>query len=153
MKKFNLPVWCTGLLAALLLTVSFGAWAKDPIYTSFFSSVALSGYDTVAYFTENKPVEGKEKHSTKYKGVQWHFKSADNLALFLANPTQYEPQYGGYCAWAAAQNSASKGDPLAWTVYKGKLYINYDFSIRQMWLADIDAKIVEGDAIWPGPLN
>jgi len=153
MMKFKLPTWCSGLLAALLLSVSAGVWAKSPIYTSYFSNVALSGYDTVAYFTEGLPVKGDKKYATKYKGAQWHFSSADNLALFVNNPTQYAPQYGGYCAWAAAKNDVAKGDPLAWTIYNDLLYINYDLSIRKSWLADIDAQIFAADANWPGPLE
>lgn len=41
--------------------------AQDPIYTGTFSNKALDGYDTVAYFTEGKPVKGPRslKLSTK----------------------------------------------------------------------------------------
>jgi len=153
MMKFKLPVWCSGIFAGLLLSVSFGVAAKDSIYTGYFNNVALSGYDTVAYFKENKPVKGDKKYATEYKGAQWHFKSPENRTLFINEPTKYAPQYGGYCAYAAARNKASKGDPLAWTIHNDKLYINYDLSIRKSWLKDIDAEIVAGDANWPGPLN
>ncbi len=37
-------VFATLALAAALL-VSFPAWAADPVYTGYFSSTALDGYD------------------------------------------------------------------------------------------------------------
>ncbi len=55
------------LLAIVLLTMSFSSWAQDEIYTSFFSDKALSGYDTVAYFVEGKPVKGDSDYVTEYK--------------------------------------------------------------------------------------
>ncbi|MEM9245376.1 MAG: YHS domain-containing (seleno)protein, partial [Cyanobacteria bacterium P01_F01_bin.153] len=67
------------------------------------AGVALKGTDPVAYFTEGKPVPGSEEFSLRWNSVQWHFASAENRDLFSANPSQYAPQYGGHCAWAAAQ--------------------------------------------------
>jgi YHS domain-containing protein len=151
--KYNLRIRLLAFIASsMLLFGSASVWAKDPIYTGIFSNLALSGYDSVAYFTENKPVKGKSAHSTQYKGAEWRFKSAEHLALFVVDPNKYAPQYGGYCAWAAAHNSASKGDPLAWTIYEDKLYLNYDKDIRVLWLADIVDKIAAADTIWPAPL-
>ncbi len=49
----------------------------------------------------------------------------ENLNKFKANPPQYAPQYGGYCAWAVANNDTAKGDPLQWAIYNGKIYLNY----------------------------
>ena len=85
--------------------------AKDPIYTSLFSKNAAGGYDVTAYFSENKPVKGKKKFNTSYMGANWLFASQENLDLFLADPEKYAPQYGGYCAWAAAGGYTAKGDP------------------------------------------
>ena len=48
------------LIASIITTKAF---ALDPTYTALFSSDAIKGYDTVAYFTENKPVKGKSEFS------------------------------------------------------------------------------------------
>jgi hypothetical protein len=49
------------LICALMLSVfSSLAFAIDPIETGSFNNKAIYGYDTVAYFTENKPVEGAD---------------------------------------------------------------------------------------------
>lgn len=143
----------TSVFATLLLLVSFQASAKDPIYTSFFSDVAVSGYDAVAYFTENKAVEGNSDYKTKYQGAEWHFKSAENLAAFKSSPEKYAPQYGGYCAWAAAENKIASGDPEQWTIHDGKLYLNYDADVQSNWLKDKVGFIKKADANWPALIN
>ncbi len=92
------------LIFGLILSFSAGSvLALDAINTPWYSDVAIEGYDPVAYFVESKPVEGSKSHQLTWSGASWHFKSAQNKALFEANPEKYAPQYGGYCAWAASQ--------------------------------------------------
>ena len=123
------------LLSFLALFVMVGsAHAADEIYTSLFSNKALKGYDTVSYFTEGKPVKGSKNFTTSWKGAQWQFSSQENLDLFKANPEKYAPQYGGYCAWAVANDALAKGDPEHWTITDGKLYLNYDKKIHSQWV-------------------
>lgn len=123
------------------------------IYTGIFSSLAVGGYDAVAYFKENRPVQGKAEFSMQYKGVTWQFSSADNLAAFKANPTAYAPQYGGYCAWAVSQGYTASGDPLVWNIVKGRLFLNYDKSVQATWSKDIPGHITNADKNWPGVLD
>jgi len=134
---------------AAILSFSSQGFAESEIYTSFFSSSALGGYDTVAYFEKNKPVKGLDEYHLKYKGVNWYFSSQKNLEMFRANPEKYAPQYGGYCAWAVAEGDTAKGDPLHWTIHQGKLYLNYDETIKNKWLKYVDDFITRGDANWP----
>lgn len=138
------------LLALVLLSMSQFAFAADEIYTGIFSSKALDGYDTVAYFTENKPVEGNKKFTTSYKGADWYFSSQKNLNAFINNPEKYAPQYGGYCAWAvSAKNDFAPGDPEQWTVVDGKLYLNYDKEIKQRWDDNRQQHITQANMNWP----
>ena len=143
----------SSLLTLLLVMFSFQAQAKDPIYTSFFSNVAVSGYDTVAYFTDNKATKGSNKYVTEYQGAQWQFKNAANLAAFKATPEKYAPQYGGYCAWAVANNDTASGDPQQWTIEDGKLYLNYDANIQAKWLKDKPNLIEQADNNWPAVIR
>lgn len=147
--KRSIPI----LLVALIALFSSASFAKSTISTSFFSSTAVSGYDTVAYFTQNKPVKGKGKYATKYQGATWHFSSQENLELFTKSPEQYAPQYGGYCAWAVANDDVAKSDPQAWTIINEKLYLNYDFDIQAKWLKDPENLIIKADQNWPTVLN
>ncbi|MCG9558252.1 MULTISPECIES: YHS domain-containing (seleno)protein [Vibrio] len=138
------------LLTMVLLLVSPYVFAADEIYTGFFSSKALDGYDTVAYFTSGKPVEGSKKFNTEYKGADWYFSSEKNLTLFVNNPEKYAPQYGGYCAWAvSAKSDFAPGDPHQWSIVDNKLYLNYDQEIKQRWEQDQAQHIQQADKVWP----
>ena len=127
---------------------SVSAHAADNIYTGYFSNKAVSGYDVIAYFEESKPVKGSAKYQLEYKGADWYFSSQANLDKFTANPEKYEPQYGGYCAWAMADNKTAPGKPPFWSVYNDKLYLNYDQGVQDTWVADKDAFIKKADAHW-----
>lgn len=89
--------------------------------------LALQGYDPVAYFTENKAVEGSENISHTLSGVTYYFQSAKNRQLFISNPQQYEPQYGGYCAYAMADGDKVRIDPETFKIIDGKLFLYYNF--------------------------
>lgn len=147
MKKFIHTILIVGSLL-----VSSVALALDPIYTSFFSNVAIKGYDTVAYFTENKAVKGSKDFVTEYKGATWHFSSQENLDLFLSEPEKYEPQYGGYCAYAVAQNTTASIKPELFTIVDDKLYLNYNAKINDQWQSNQEEFIQQADANWPALL-
>lgn len=125
-------------------------WAPSPplVDTTTTPGIAVSGYDAVAYFTQSKPVEGNAKFSLRYKNVEWRFSSMANRDAFAAAPEKYAPQYGGHCAWAVAGGYTAKGDPLAWKIRDGRLYLNYDLSIQKQWEEDIPGNISKGDVNW-----
>jgi len=148
-NKRTITLFLVGFIALFSAT----SQAKSPIYTSFFSNVAVSGYDSVAYFTQGKAVKGNSKFSTDYQGATWHFSSEQNLALFTQAPAQYAPQYGGYCAWAVAKNDVASSDPLAWRIIDNKLYLNYNLSIQAKWLKDPKNLIIKANKHWPNVLN
>ena len=115
--------------------------------------VAINGTDPVAYFTEGRPVEGSPQHSVEYDGATWHFASAANAEAFRADPARYAPQYGGYCAWAAAQGYLADTHPNAWTIHEGRLYLNANRLIRARWELDIPGFIEKADANWPSLMS
>jgi YHS domain-containing protein len=129
------------------------AAAKDPISTGFLSSLAVSGYDPVAYFTAGKPVEGRGNHEYEWNGATWRFSSAENLSSFKSDPEAYAPQYGGYCAWAVSQGYTASSDPQAWRIVDGKLYLNYSKGVQKTWAQDVPGNIAKGDANWPKVLD
>ncbi len=140
------------LLTIISLTTSlFSVYASaEDIYTSFFSENAVGGYDTVAYFTENKAVEGNKDIALEYKGVTWLFSSEKNKALFLKNPETYRPQYGGYCAWAVAvKKNKAPGRPQYWRIIDNKLYLNYSERVQNDWLKDTASFIEQANKYWP----
>jgi YHS domain-containing protein len=129
------------------------AQAKDPVYTGTFSSLAVSGYDPVAYFTQGRPVEGSGDLEYEWNGATWRFSTPENLAAFKADPEAYAPQYGGYCAWAVSQGYTAKSEPEAWRIVDGKLYLNYSKAVQQQWVEDIPGNITKADANWPKVLE
>ena len=112
-------------------------------------NVAIEGTDPVAYFTEGAPVAGSEEFAHEWNGAQWHFSSAENRDLFAAEPEKYAPQYGGHCAWAAAQGYVADMDPTAWSIVDDRLYLNYDARIQARWERDIPGFIATADRVWP----
>jgi len=117
---------------------------------------AVDGYDVVAYqgLDENAaPVAGEDAYTATYKGVQWRFSTQENLDAFNADPARYAPAYGGYCAWAMARGQLAKGDPAAWYVHGGTLYLNVNKRIQRRWLSDLENEIAAGDENWPGALD
>ena len=57
------------LLTLILLTASSGTLTLDEINTSYFGNLAIEGYDSAAYFTEQHAVKGDREHETNYKEV------------------------------------------------------------------------------------
>lgn len=126
------------------------AFAADPIFTDLVPGVAVGGYDTVAYFTKGVETKGDASIKTTYMDVEWRFSSQENLDMFVDDPQKYAPQYGGYCAFAASKGYLAKGDPEAWTVHKGKLYLNFNKDVRSLWQQDIPGNVEKADAKFPG---
>jgi len=145
MKKIILMLQ---MIAVMAFSSFQSANAADAIYTSYFSSKAVSGYDVVSYFTENKQVKGSSQYTFEYQGADWYFSTAEHLALFKNDPTKYAPQYGGYCAWALSQDQRAPGNAPFWTIHKGKLYLNYDQSVLDTWRTDKDGFIKKADLHW-----
>ena len=129
--------------------LSNSARAVEPVYTGLFSSLAVSGYDPVAYFTESKPVKGSSDFEYEWNGATWRFSSAANLEAFKATPEAYAPQYGGYCAWAVSQGYTASAEPERWKIVDGKLYLNYDAKVQSDWEKNIPGFIASADQNWP----
>lgn len=110
--------------------------------------LALGGYDAVAYFTESKPVKGRAEFSHNYNGGQWLFASAANRDAFAREPQKYAPQYGGYCSYAVSRGYTANADPEAWRIVDGKLYLNYNLDVREMWQQDIPGNINKAGKNW-----
>lgn len=141
-------------LAAIAATPFFtkAAFAASPdIFAE--GGLAIRGYDPVAYFDQSAPVAGAADHALMWKGAEWRFASAANMAKFEANPEAYAPQYGGYCAYAASKGGIATTAPEAWTIFEGKLYLNYSLNVRQIWSEDIPENIARADANWPAILQ
>jgi hypothetical protein len=112
------------------------------------AGVALRGYDAVAYFREGRAVKGVEKFEHEWDGARWRFASAAARDEFARDPAVYAPQYGGYCSYAVSRGYTADGDPEAWKVSGGKLYLNYSKEVRGMWEQDVPGNVTKGEENW-----
>lgn len=138
----------TALAVATLTILPVGMAHAGEVFTK--GGLAIRGYDTVAYHTMNKPVKGSADHTVTWKGATWQFASADNKAMFEADPEKYAPAYNGYCAYAVAYGSTAKTEPDAFSIVDGRLYLNYDKRIQSKWEKDIPGFLNRSEANWPG---
>ena len=134
------------ILSTFLLALAFSVQAQNNVDSS---GVALKGYDPVAYFTEGKPVQGRPEFSASHEGAIYRFANAANREAFAAAPGKYAPRYGGYCAYGMASGYKAPIEPDAWTIVEGKLYLNYNQSVRSRWSSDIPGYVRKADANWP----
>lgn len=136
----------------LFLTMLFSCLVTASSFAGEFfekDGVAIGGYDPVAYFTEMKPVKGSDQHRTEFQGSIFLFASAENRETFLAQPEQFAPQYGGYCAFGMAKGYKAAIDPAAFTIVGDKLYLNYNGTVRALWVLDVQGYVKKADRNWP----
>ena len=112
-------------------------------------NIAVGGYDTVSYFQGNGvPVRGDARFTVEYMDAEWHFSSQENADKFEQNPEAYAPQYGGHCAWAMSRGALAPGDPTVYKIVDGKLYLNFNKQVQDMWLKDIAGFISKANLAW-----
>lgn len=139
-------------LSLTALTAQNAYAQKDEVYTSLRNNFGAGGFDVVS-FHQGSPTKGDIEITADYKGAQWRFNNEANRDLFLADPEKYAPAYGGYCAWAIANNKLAKGSPKHWSIVDGVLYLNFNKGIKKKWLADTGEFIEKADVIWPDILE
>ncbi len=110
--------------------------------------VLMKGADVVAYFTQNKDVQGSPSIKSTYENVTFYFSSADNKALFDKEPARYLPQYGGYCANGIVYGIPWGGDADSWRMIDGKLYIFGGTGSREAFLLDVPKNRALADKYW-----
>ena len=119
-----------GLITLLVFSLSATAQDAAALRKKHFNlenGIAIKGYDPVAYFTQSKAVKGKKELAVSHQGIVYYFSSVENKEAFKAAPFKYEPEYGGWCAYAMG-NSGEKVsiDPETFKIVNGKLYLFYN---------------------------
>ncbi|NOT94080.1 YHS domain-containing (seleno)protein [Ferruginibacter sp.] len=142
------------MLAALVFCI-FNATAQTVVRTKEFNlekGIAIQGYDPVAYFTQNEAVKGSKQMAAIAEGVTYYFSSAANKELFIKDYKKYEPQYGGWCAYAmGASNDKVEIDPETFKIANGKLYLFYHSWVNNTlnkWNKDESGLKTKADKNW-----
>lgn len=120
------------LFVLLGAVISLGGYSQDATaqrkkQLNANDGIAIKGYDPVAYFTEHKAIKGNKDQAMVYEGITWYFSSAANREAFKKAPARYEPQYGGWCAYAMGKNGTKvEVDPETFKIIDGKLFLFYN---------------------------
>ncbi len=141
------------ILFMLLQTTSFSQnTQRSAAFNLEKNAVAIQGYDPVSYFTKNKAVKGKKELAVFADGVTYYFSSAENKELFKKNYQAYEPQYGGWCAYAmGAKGEKVEVDPETFKILNGKLYLFYNSFFNntlKSWNKDENNLKTKADNSW-----
>ena len=151
MKKIFLIV-----VVAFFWVTTFGQNSRATQF-NLEKKVAIQGYDPVAYFTQKKAVKGKPIIATTYENVIYNFSSQANKDLFLKNPESYEPQYGGWCAYAMGANGEKvEINPETFKIVDGKLNLYYNAFFNntlKSWNKDEVNLKKKADANWKKFIN
>ena len=147
-----IPRWFGSVLLALVLLFTAAAIAgagQGKLLAVDSNHIAIKGYDTVAYFTDGKAVRGRSEFQYVFDDARWQFSNAAHRGMFVADPEHYMPQYGGNCAGATALGVVVAGDPTAWTIVDGKLYMAVSKKSLDQWKANSAENIKQANAQWP----
>ena len=142
------------LSLALMLTLAVtSAFSQSHAVNCNLGSdgLAIEGYDPVSYFSGNA-VKGNAAYAYTVDGATYRFTSAKNRDLFKAAPAKYQPQYGGWCAYAmGAKGQKVEIDPETFKVLDGKLYLFYNKYFNntlKSWNKDEAGLKTKADANW-----
>jgi len=140
-------------IVIVLLTLMATAQASKRIQEFNLSNkTAIGGYDPVAYFKQAKAIPGKKEITASYEGVVYRFATQANKDAFLKTPTAFEPQYGGWCAYAmGSAGEKVEVDPETFKILDGKLYLFYNAYFNntlKSWNKDESALKKKADANW-----
>ena len=87
-----------------------------------------------------------------YHGVSYHFANVADQNSFQANPQKFEPQYGGWCAYAMGHDGSKvEIDPETFKIINGKLFLFYNRFFNntlKAWNQDESKLHMQADANW-----
>ena len=152
--------WATILTVASATTLTLATWANAADeynvvngYTLSGHPLGLHGVDPVSMFGDQGPVVGDATHTATHDGIDYYFASAEAKQSFEANPPDYLPQFGGFCAFGVFVGKKLDGDVRYADIVEGKLYLFVNAAILAKYQEDPDAVIAGAEANWPGIMH
>lgn len=138
----------TFLIASILSALATLAHAGEVVNIDK-NGLALQGYDPVGYFTDDKPVKGSPEFTATYKGATYQFASAEHRDMFNQSPSKYEPQFGGFCGYAASINKLAPIEVDKFQVLHDRLILQHNKKAWDLWHQDVEGNLKKADANWP----
>lgn len=153
MNRFALCVafLCTGFAAAARAqpapSVQDPAPPRGPARSVDASGLAMGGFDPVACFPAGgaTPAPGVANVEATIDGARYRFAKALHKDWFLAEPSRYEPAFGGHDAAAMARGERRAADPRQARRIGARLFLFADEAGANAWDA---AAIARADEAW-----
>jgi hypothetical protein len=150
----KLSALCFGLGAALaasalLAAIPMRAATTERIVVDWHTGLAISGYDPVAYFIEQRAVPGKGDIEYAFAGGVWRFRNEGNRGAFAADPAVYMPQFGGYDPLGIVRGVTVPGNPRLWHIVGDRLFLFYSLDAQALFVLDAERIIAIGGRKWP----
>lgn len=146
MKNNNLLLWF--LLFGLQLT----AQNTTNDFNVDTNSLAVAGYDVVSYFNDQKAVKGSPAYTAQVAGITYWFANEKHQQDFLKNSSYYQPQYGGWCAYAVGKTGEKvEVDPKTFKIINNKLYLFYNKYLTntlKLWNKEEATLLPQADKNW-----
>ncbi|MCX6592616.1 MAG: hypothetical protein NTZ56_13925 [Acidobacteria bacterium] len=108
----------------------------------------LAGFDPVAWVARKQALAGSATITADYDGRTVRFASMESRQAFLKEPGRYLPEYGGYCAFSLAQGEAREGQPTAFRILAGRIYLFATEAFAVSWERDAAHLVPLADDAW-----
>lgn len=136
-------------LMFILSACSNNVYHSQSAYLSTHTNtLAIRGYDPVAYFKSHASSLGNHQYSYVYASRTWYFTNPLNRAAFMQDPHRYMPQYNGYSAYDLAQGNFRRADPRIWNIVNNKLYLNRSAALQKDWQRNPKTYIQQANDYW-----
>lgn len=97
--------------------------------------LGLDGYSPVALASGKLWKKGKPRFAANYRGITYHFTSADELELFEADPGEYAPRLLGCDPVILAETGrAVRGKTVFGAFYRNRVYLMASETNREQFL-------------------
>lgn len=147
MTGARVPPRVAALLVGLLIWL-LPSLATANHLTQRPDGVAIQGYDTVAYFTDGRPMRGRPEFEHAWGGSRWWFATAEHRDLFARDPERYVPRFGGYCTGGLSLGYKMVADPENWYIVDGQLHLHHSKEGRDKAIADPKPVIAKAEETW-----
>ncbi|MCX6597345.1 MAG: hypothetical protein NTV70_13365 [Acidobacteria bacterium] len=108
----------------------------------------LSGFDPVAWLVLKRAKAGSSDITTVHAGQTIRFANQESREAFLKEPGRYLPEYGGYCAYSMARGEALEGQPMAFRLLAGRVYLFATEAFAVSWERDQANLVPAADQAW-----
>jgi len=68
--------------------------------------------------------------------------------LFEKSPAKYEPQFGGFCGYAASINKLAPIEAEYFQVLHDRLILQHNKKAWDLWHKDVEGNLKKADANW-----